>query len=371
MGFAEAISSGFRQYATFHGRSLRSEYWYWGLFVFLGSLVALIVDAFTTGFLLSLAFAIGTFLPSLAVSVRRLHDVGKSGWWVFISLVPIIGSIILLIWYVGKGTPGENRYGAGPGARGVIHCSRCGVENHLESIYCSNCGLSLDPLISESHEVTGARFVTPFIGLIVGLVFALILLQATSLSAETALGGITADPRLLEQFRDRPPVVLFWPFSSEVESFRTRRSAQSLLWSRLPVTLELMVLGGGLATLLAWSLGLGLRRRSPEFTAVRMSAAGLASIPVFWLGMIMILVLAIQLDWLPAVGYTPFRDDPSGHLRGLLMPIITIGMLGGLWAALEMRSREAASSIVVLARALGLILRHGGMLLSGIILILS
>ena len=83
--------------------------------MFLGSLVALIVDAFTTGFLLSLAFAIGTFLPSLAVSVRRLHDVGKSGWWVFISLVPIIGSIILLIWYVGKGTPGENRYGAGPG----------------------------------------------------------------------------------------------------------------------------------------------------------------------------------------------------------------------------------------------------------------
>ncbi len=83
--------------------------------------------------------------------------------------------------------------------------------------------------------------------------------------------------------------------------------------------------------------------------------------PGFWLGILLMLVLAVQLGWLPPSG----KGSPS-HL---FMPVFTVGILGGLWIALEMGSREAASEILVLARALGLVLRHVGILLSGIILV--
>ena len=89
--------------------------------------------------------------------------------------------------------------------------------------------------------------------------------------------------------------------------------------------------------------------------------AAFAAIPVFWLVLLLILVLAIYLGWLPSFG--------KSGLSQLLMPVFTVGILGGLWIALEMRSREAASAIVVLARSLGLVLRHGGMLISAVIFI--
>ena len=114
MNFVGAISSGFRKYIDFSGRSMRSEYWYWLLFVILGSFVAAIVDAFTTGFLLGAVFGLGTFLPGLAVAIRRLHDTNRSGWWILLGVVPIIGWIILFIWYATEGTSGENRFGAEP-----------------------------------------------------------------------------------------------------------------------------------------------------------------------------------------------------------------------------------------------------------------
>ena len=114
MSFAEAISSGFRNYVNFSSRSRRSEYWYWTLFAFMGSLILSIVDAATTGFLLATVFGLATFLPGLAVSIRRLHDIDRSGWWLLIALVPVIGWVVLLIWAVTDGTWGENRFGARP-----------------------------------------------------------------------------------------------------------------------------------------------------------------------------------------------------------------------------------------------------------------
>ena len=79
MRFTEAISSGFRQYVHFRGRSRRSEYWYWILFVFLGSVIVAIVDAFTTRFILGAIFTLATLLPGYAVAIRRLHDIDRSG----------------------------------------------------------------------------------------------------------------------------------------------------------------------------------------------------------------------------------------------------------------------------------------------------
>ena len=114
MEFTEAISSGFRKYGDFSSRSRRSEYWYWSLFVFLSSIILAIVDELTTGFLLGTVFSLVTLLPGLAVSIRRLHDIDRTGWWLLIVLIPIIGTIILIVWFVKRGDEGNNRFGANP-----------------------------------------------------------------------------------------------------------------------------------------------------------------------------------------------------------------------------------------------------------------
>ncbi|MGE0225107.1 MAG: DUF805 domain-containing protein [Acetobacteraceae bacterium] len=113
MGFGEAINAGFTNYANFTGRAPRSAYWYWTLFVVLGSVLASIVDS-TAGSdagLLNLVFSLGTLLPSIAVGARRLHDIDRSGWWQLISVIPVVGWIILLVWFCTPGTPGPNRFG--------------------------------------------------------------------------------------------------------------------------------------------------------------------------------------------------------------------------------------------------------------------
>ena len=253
----------------------------------------------------------------------------------------------------------------------VRHCPQCDAETDLDSVDCSDCGASF---VAEAagRGLKPARFVTPLVGLVVGLVFVFILLQATKLSPESLSGeGATREQieQVREQLAELPPVVLIWPVSPGLESTRSQKSAAGLVWQRLLATLELMILGGGLAVLLAWVLGLGLRRRHPGITAGRMYVAALASVPLVWLAIILILGLAVQYGWFPASGWKSFWDDPQDHLLRLVMPIYSIAILGGLWAALEMRSRGPASAMVVLCRALGLVLRHAGMLLSGLILL--
>jgi uncharacterized membrane protein YhaH (DUF805 family) len=115
MGFAEAISSGLRNYVTFSGRAARSEYWWFFLFAILCSIAGEILDAATGGAgLINLAVALGLFLPSIALAVRRLHDKDRSGWWYLIIFIPLIGGLILLYWFVTRGTTGPNRFGPDP-----------------------------------------------------------------------------------------------------------------------------------------------------------------------------------------------------------------------------------------------------------------
>jgi uncharacterized membrane protein YhaH (DUF805 family) len=115
MGFTEAISSGFRNYVNFSGRAVRSEYCYWTLFAFLALIVTIIIDAAVLGqterFPLTSLLELALLLPWLAVSVRRLHDLDRSGWWILLSFIPLIGSIILLVWNCMRGTIGPNRFG--------------------------------------------------------------------------------------------------------------------------------------------------------------------------------------------------------------------------------------------------------------------
>jgi len=113
MNFQQAIVSGFQNYVNFSGRAARSEFWYWALFVLLVNIAANIIDAgIGTGVIGALA-SLALFLPGLAVSVRRLHDLDRTGWWLLIALTGI-GIILLIVWYCMKGTTGSNQYGSDP-----------------------------------------------------------------------------------------------------------------------------------------------------------------------------------------------------------------------------------------------------------------
>lgn len=114
MSFTEAIQSGFDHYTTFNGRASRSAYWWWTLFAILASIVANIIDAAIGAPILSLIVGLGLLLPGLSVAIRRLHDTNRSGWWILIGLIPIIGWIVLIVFYVQESDPGENQYGPPP-----------------------------------------------------------------------------------------------------------------------------------------------------------------------------------------------------------------------------------------------------------------
>ena len=115
MNMSEAVSTCLNKYADFSGRARRSEYWYWSLAT---GIVNLVLSAIT-GMIPELSFLSGLFslailLPGLAVCWRRLHDIGKSGAWYFIVLVPIVGWILLLVWFCQDSDAGDNMYGSNP-----------------------------------------------------------------------------------------------------------------------------------------------------------------------------------------------------------------------------------------------------------------
>ena len=126
MGFGEAIKSFWSNYSTFKGRSRRSEYWWIQLFLVLTNLVVAAIDlalmngdvdrfiANGGGGIVGLVWILVTIVPALAVLVRRLHDTGKSGWWVLIGFVPFVGTIVLFVFSVLDSDAGDNKYGASP-----------------------------------------------------------------------------------------------------------------------------------------------------------------------------------------------------------------------------------------------------------------
>lgn len=118
MSFTDAVASALRQYATFSGRARRSEYWWFALFhvaaVFAGSMVdAMLGVSPETGLFGTLAL-LALILPNLAVTARRLHDTGRSGWWMLIAFVPLAGGIAMLVFTLSDSTPGPNQYGPSP-----------------------------------------------------------------------------------------------------------------------------------------------------------------------------------------------------------------------------------------------------------------
>ncbi len=105
----------FENYANFSGRCRRSDYWY---FILANAIVNLVLSIVTliVPFLMFLhtLYSLAILVPSIAISVRRLHDVGKSGWLLLLLLIPIVGEILIFVWAVIDSQKGDNRYGANP-----------------------------------------------------------------------------------------------------------------------------------------------------------------------------------------------------------------------------------------------------------------
>ena len=124
MDFTTAVRTCFSKYATFSGRARRSEFWWFALFNFLANIALSVVDGVIFGFghgmmggggqPLSGLYSLAVLLPSLAVAARRLHDTGRSGWWLLLIFIPLIGILVLIWWYATEGDEGPNEYGPDP-----------------------------------------------------------------------------------------------------------------------------------------------------------------------------------------------------------------------------------------------------------------
>lgn len=129
MDFMTSVRTVFSKYADFKGRAQRSEFWWWVLAIWIISIALSMVDSalfgtvqtYDSGFsmstntpILSGLFSLAVLIPNLAVGARRLHDTDRSGWWLLIGLIPLIGFIVLIVFFASKGTPGDNRFGPDP-----------------------------------------------------------------------------------------------------------------------------------------------------------------------------------------------------------------------------------------------------------------
>jgi uncharacterized membrane protein YhaH (DUF805 family) len=109
-----------KKYAQFSGRARRTEYWmFFVVSLIISAFLAFIDGRAGTGGIIGIVYSLAVLVPSLAVTVRRLHDTDRSGWWLLIFLVPVIGAIVLLVFAIVDGTPGDNRFGPSPKATAV------------------------------------------------------------------------------------------------------------------------------------------------------------------------------------------------------------------------------------------------------------
>ena len=188
MKMMEAVRTCFKKYVDFSGRARRSEYWKFSLFNVLVSVVIMVVAALFSdtpektgaGFAaisgLSGLYTLVALLPGIAASVRRLHDVGRSGGYMLFALIPAVGAIMLLIWLIQDSDPGDNQYGPNPKSTAVPGpkpspepvpspeqywtCPACGEKVKESASFCTHCG---KPRHSSAAftSTTGTTGVTP------------------------------------------------------------------------------------------------------------------------------------------------------------------------------------------------------------------
>jgi len=102
-------------YAKFDGRSGRAEFWWFFLAnLIVGVVLSLLGQASTFFYIIYVIYGLALIIPSIAVGIRRLHDINRTGWWILIALVPLVGLIVLLVFYATAGDRGTNQYGPEP-----------------------------------------------------------------------------------------------------------------------------------------------------------------------------------------------------------------------------------------------------------------
>jgi uncharacterized membrane protein YhaH (DUF805 family) len=174
MSWFEWYPTVLRRYAVFDGRAGRPEFWWFQLAnLIVVIVVSIISSAVGASRVLVDLYQLAVLLPSLGVSIRRLHDTNRSGWWILIGLIPIVGWILFIVWAASAGTPGPNRFGDGPrdqsgavpsagfsdpgsvapyqppaeaqsdpqsGGTSSRYCARCGSALAPGATFCGNCG---------------------------------------------------------------------------------------------------------------------------------------------------------------------------------------------------------------------------------------
>ena len=107
MNFLKSVETCFFKYANFNGRASRSEFWWFYLFTILVWIVGFVINP-----VVELIFIVGLLIPYIAVTSRRLHDIDKSGWLQLIGIIPLIGTIIMIIWCATEGSKKKNQFGS-------------------------------------------------------------------------------------------------------------------------------------------------------------------------------------------------------------------------------------------------------------------
>lgn len=127
LSFPEAVNRAIKDnYCNFNGRASRSEFWWFELFVVILGFIITMANSFlfiathstVIGMVLLYGVNLALLLPSIGLNVRRLHDIGKSGWYIFLSFIPLVGAIILIVWYCKDSQPMPNEYGPVPNVVG-------------------------------------------------------------------------------------------------------------------------------------------------------------------------------------------------------------------------------------------------------------
>ena len=154
-----------KKYAVFSGRARRKEYWMFFLFNFIIASVLGVIDGPVGSIgVIGMLYSLAVFIPGIAVSVRRLHDTNRSGWWLFFSLIPLIGWIVFLLYMVEDGNLGQNQYGTNPKeatteknkieSGEMKKCQECAELVRKEARICRFCGYEFYPKpLTQEQEI--------------------------------------------------------------------------------------------------------------------------------------------------------------------------------------------------------------------------